>query len=55
MREFFSRMKGLALGRRLDPQLDEEVDFHLAMLTDAFVRRGMIPDDARAAAADLEE
>src|SRR5687767_3143035 len=37
-------------GRRLDTQLDDEVQFHLEMLTEDFMRRGMSPADARAAA-----
>jgi hypothetical protein len=50
MRELFSRLIGFALGRRHDPQLDDEVEFHLAMLADDYVRRGMTPEEARTAA-----
>ena len=50
MRELFSRLKGFALGRRHETQLDDEVEFHLAMLADDYARRGMTPDDARTAA-----
>ena len=50
MREFLSRLKGFVLGRRLDTQLEDEVESHLAMLTDDFVRRGMTPEQARVAA-----
>jgi predicted permease len=37
-------------GRRLDTQLDDEVQFHLEMLTQDYVRRGLSLADARAAA-----
>jgi hypothetical protein len=50
MRELFSRLKGFALRRRRDRQLDDEVEFHLAMLAEDYVRRGMKPEDARTAA-----
>src|SRR5688572_28562291 len=50
MRELVSRLKGLVFGRRRDGKLDAEVEFHLGMMADEYVRRGMTPDDARAAA-----
>jgi putative ABC transport system permease protein len=50
MRTFFSRLKGLLLGSRLDARLDDEVSFHLEMLADEYRRRGMTAGEARAAA-----
>jgi putative ABC transport system permease protein len=50
VRELFSRLKGFALGRRHEMQLDDEVEFHLAMLAEDYARRGMTPEDARTAA-----
>jgi hypothetical protein len=37
-------------GRTFDADFDEEVEAHLALLTDHFVRRGLNPDEARYAA-----
>src|SRR5476649_986914 len=45
-----SRVRGLVSARRLDAEFDDEVQQHLAMLTDDHIRRGMTPDDARRAA-----
>ncbi len=50
MRTFFSRLKGLLLGSRLDARLDDEVAFHLEMLAERYMRDGMTADEARAAA-----
>src|SRR5882757_5080185 len=33
-----------------DPEFDEEIETHLSLLTDRFIRQGMTPDEARRAA-----
>ena len=50
MRTLWARFIGFLTGRRRDPDLDDEVRFHLDMLVEAHVRRGMDPAQARAAA-----
>src|SRR5438552_11564013 len=45
-----SRIAALFCGRRLDADLDAEIESHLAMLADEHVRRGLRPDEARRAA-----
>jgi predicted permease len=50
MRTLLSRLTGLVRGRRSDADLEAEVQFHLDMLAESYVRRGMTPADARAAA-----
>lgn len=45
-----SRLKDVWVRRRLDSELAEELENHLALLTEEFVRRGMSPSEARAAA-----
>ena len=50
MRTAISRLAALFRRNRLDRELDDEVRFHLAMLTDEHMRRGMNPSEARAAA-----
>jgi len=47
MRALLSRLAGLVRRRHGDDDLDEEVRFHLDMLADEFVRRGMTADEAR--------
>jgi putative ABC transport system permease protein len=49
-RVFFSRAWGFLHKRRLDEDLREELQAHLDALTDANIRNGMTPEDARAAA-----
>src|ERR1700681_4519200 len=49
-RVFFSRAWGFLHKRRLDEDLREELQAHLDALTDANIRSGMTPADARAAA-----
>jgi len=46
----FTRIGSLFRRNRLDAQLDDEVQFHIDMLTQEHVRRGMPEPDARAAA-----
>jgi len=48
--ELFSRLRGTAKRRTIDAELDEEMRFHLEMLTEKNVRRGMSPENARRAA-----
>ncbi len=50
MRVLFSRLAGLVRKGNLEPDLDEELDFHLQMEIAENVRRGMTPDEARSAA-----
>ena len=45
-----SRLRALAASRALDADFDDEVDAHLTLLTDEFIRRGLPPDEARRAA-----
>lgn len=50
MRTVFSRLAAFFRRDPLDRELDEEVQFHLEMLTQEHLRRGMSARDARAAA-----
>jgi putative ABC transport system permease protein len=50
VRQLLSRTLALFTRRRLDAQLDDEVEFHLEMLAEAHKRRGLSEADARAAA-----
>jgi len=45
-----SRIRALARKRRLDREFDEELESHLALLTEENIRRGMTPEEARRAA-----
>jgi putative ABC transport system permease protein len=47
---WLSRCRALVSVRRLDEDFDQEVAAHLDLLTEANVRRGMTPDEARRAA-----
>ena len=47
---FFSRLFGTLRSGRFDRELHDELQFHLEMETEENLRRGMSPDDARAAA-----
>ena len=42
-----SRVRGLFFKRRLDADFDQELQSHIAMLTEEHVRRGMTPEEAR--------
>ena len=42
-----SRVQALLSGRRVDADLNHEIDAHLAMLVEENIRRGMTPDEAR--------
>ena len=50
MRTLWSRLAGLAGRRHRDGDLDDEVTFHLEMLAQEHMRRGMAADEAHAAA-----
>ena len=50
MRVTLSRLAALLRGRRLDSRLDDEVRFHIDMLAEDHMRRGMPEPEARAAA-----
>src|SRR5215467_1908193 len=50
LREFVSRCLALFGRRRRDDQLSDEIRLHLELLETDFVRRGMTPAEARAAA-----
>ncbi|MDQ3420629.1 MAG: ABC transporter permease, partial [Acidobacteriota bacterium] len=50
MRITLSRLAALLRTRRLDARLDDEVRFHIDMLTQEHMRRGMTEAEARAAA-----
>jgi predicted permease len=47
VRVWLARIGELWRGRRLDQELDEELEHHLDRLTDDFLRGGMTRDDAR--------
>jgi predicted permease len=49
-RVFASRLLAIVGGRRRDADLNDEIQAHLDTLTDDYVRRGLSPADARAAA-----
>ena len=50
LRELYSRLRGTLRRRTIDAETDEELRFHLEMLTARNVSRGMTPDEARRAA-----
>ena len=50
MRSFLARLATLFRSRRLDMELDDEVQFHIEMLSQEHQRRGLSAADARAAA-----
>lgn len=47
LNRFFSRLGNFSSGRRGDERLREEMEEHLAMQTEANVRAGMAPEEAR--------
>jgi putative ABC transport system permease protein len=49
-RQLFRRLRDLVRGRSLDADVDDEIQFHLAMQTQLLVRQGMSPGQARARA-----
>jgi hypothetical protein len=50
MHEFLGRMKRLFLGRRLESEIAEEMEFHQEMLRSCYLREGMPKGDAQRAA-----
>jgi predicted permease len=50
MRSWFARIGSLVFRRRLDADLDAEVQFHIDMLAQDQLRRGVSPEEARRAA-----
>jgi len=50
LKELIARLKGLVGKGRSDKELDDDIQAHLDLLTDEYVRRGLSSDDARAAA-----
>jgi putative ABC transport system permease protein len=50
MRSFLVRLASLFRRRRLDVELDDEVQFHIEMLSQEHMRRGLSAGEARAAA-----
>ena len=50
LRQLAARIAGLFRGDRMDRSLDDEVRFHVDMLTAEYLRKGLNPTDARAAA-----
>jgi putative ABC transport system permease protein len=51
LRRFLIRLWNFATGRSVDPHLQEEIDGHLAFLTEENLRAGMSPAEARRQAA----
>jgi macrolide transport system ATP-binding/permease protein len=47
LRRFLKRLSGSATGRRDDERLRDELEAHLAMQTDANIRSGLSPEEAR--------
>ncbi len=50
LRIAFSRLRGLARRNREDREFEQELETHLALLTEENIRRGMAPEEARRAA-----
>ena len=50
LKRAFARVKGVFRTRKHDPAFDEELQSHIELATDDFIRRGMHPQQARRAA-----
>ena len=50
LRSFASRIRSFFTLRRLDDDFAQELESHLAMLTEENIRQGMSPDEAKRAA-----
>ena len=50
LRAFVSRLRAGVRSRTMDRDLDDEIASHLAEATDEYLRQGLSPEDARAAA-----
>ena len=56
LREKAARIRGSLTRRKFETEFDEEVEAHLSLLAERFVRQGMNPEEARfAARRQLEE
>src|SRR5262245_54654449 len=51
LRRIWSRVLGSVTGSRQDPDLNEEFESHIQLMTEDNIRRGMPPTDARREAA----
>jgi len=47
LRILASRIRGIFWGRRLDKDFEQELEIHLAMLTEENIRQGMAPQEAK--------
>jgi hypothetical protein len=47
LRIAFARLRGSLFKNRLDSELAEEIESHVAMEVEENLRRGMTPDEAR--------
>jgi len=47
---FVAKVRSLVAGRRADREFDQELEAHISLLSDRYVREGMTPDEARYAA-----
>jgi len=47
---FVAKVRTLFAGRRADREFDQELEAHISLLSDRYVREGMTPDEARYAA-----
>src|SRR5215510_2226551 len=50
LRAFAAKLRGLFGGRRADRELDDEIETHLRLLTERYVRQGMTEAEAARAA-----
>ena len=50
LKEQFARIRGSFVRRAFEGDFDEEMEAHLTLLTERFIRRGLSPDEARYAA-----
>ena len=47
LRIFLSKLRGLFLKRRLDQEMQDEINAHLEMQIEDHLRQGMTPEEAR--------
>jgi len=47
LRIFLSKLRGLFLKRRLDQEMQDEINAHLEMQIEDNLRQGMTPEEAR--------
>src|SRR6202142_1923232 len=50
LEHFIARIRAIFMVSALDRELDQELESHVALMTDENIRRGMAPDEARRAA-----